>query len=204
MTTMNDVWTAYDRAAGRWTGCNWPTCYGSLGLDLDRVSPSQAHRRAARWRALAAGEVAGEVFTAGEEAFLADAALHLRLRVALTYPVEHEGCRLEVCGDPARRFCAEVLAREWEFASGWLEEVESDIHWADREAQEAVEAAEGGDWRQAIAHASQACAIESGYDTPRRWRRLKRAIEQVAAVTPCRPGPELRRRPLRVSGETLV
>jgi hypothetical protein len=62
----------------------------------------------------------------------------------------------------------------------WLEEVESDAHWADREALEAVRAAEDGDWWQALAHASQACSIESGYDTPRRWRRLKRAIEEAA------------------------
>ena len=80
----------------------------------------------------------------------------------------------------SRRFCAEILAREWAFASVWLEEIESDARWADREAQDAVKAAAGGDWRQAFAHASQACAIESGYDTPRRWQRLKRVIEKVA------------------------
>jgi hypothetical protein len=112
MTTMNDVRTTYDNAAGRWTGCNWPTRYGSLGLDLDSVSPRQAHRRAARWRALAADGGAGEVVTAREEALLVDAARHLRLRVAVTCPAEHEGRRLEVCGNPARRFCAEILARE--------------------------------------------------------------------------------------------
>jgi hypothetical protein len=180
MTTMNDVRTTYDNAAGRWTGCNWPTRYGSLGLDLGGVSPRQAHRRAARWRALAADEGTGEGTTAGEEALLVDAALHLRLRVAMTCPVGSEGCHLEVCGNPARRFCAEILAREWEFASVWLEEIESDAHWADQEAEEAVRAAEDGDWRQAFAHASQACSIESGYDTPRRWRRLKRVIEKAA------------------------
>ena len=38
MTTINDVWAAYAEAKGRWTGCNWPTHYGSLGLDLDSVS----------------------------------------------------------------------------------------------------------------------------------------------------------------------
>ena len=179
MTTMNDVWTAYGTAAGRWTGCNWPTRYGSLGLDLESVSPGQAHRQAARWRALAADQGTDEVTTADEEALLMDAALHLRLRVAVACPVGHEGCRLGVRGTPARRFCAEILAREWEFASVWLEEIESDADWADREAREAVKAAEGGDWRQAFAHASRACAIESGYDTPRRWQRLKRAIETV-------------------------
>ena len=41
-----------------------------------------------------------------------------------------DGCRL-VCDSPAVRFCAEVLAREWEFAASWLEEIESDAHWAE-------------------------------------------------------------------------
>jgi hypothetical protein len=35
MTTINDVWSAYDEATGHWTGCSWPTRYGSLGLNLN-------------------------------------------------------------------------------------------------------------------------------------------------------------------------
>ena len=79
MTPMNDVWVAYQEAHGRWSGCNWPTHYGSLGLDLDGISSGQAHQAADRWRAIAAGEVADDEVTAGEETSLVDMTLHLRL-----------------------------------------------------------------------------------------------------------------------------
>ena len=180
MTTINDVWVAYDEAQGRWSGCNWPTHYGSLGLDLDGVSSSQAHQTADRWRAIATDEVAGDDATASEESSLVDMALHLRLgRRVVCRDAGPDGCRL-VCESPAVRFCAEVLAREWEFAASWLEEIESDAHWAEEEAREAVRAAEGADWGHALGHARQACLIESGYDAPRPWTRLKREIERAA------------------------
>ncbi len=38
MATINDVLTAYDLAVGEWKGCNWPTHYGNLGLDLKGMS----------------------------------------------------------------------------------------------------------------------------------------------------------------------
>lgn len=180
MTTINDVWTAYDEATGKWTGCNWPTHYGSLGLDLDSVSSSQAHRNADRWRAIEADEAAYDEITASEETALVDVASHLHLRGAVICLVEDQGCRLEVCGNPARRFCAEILAREWAFVSEWLEEIESDADWANQEAQKAVTAAEDGDWERALLRASQACTIESGYDSPRPWRNLKQVIEKLA------------------------
>jgi hypothetical protein len=180
MTTINDVLVAYDEAAGEWTGCNWPTHYGNLGLDLDGVSRRQGRRNVARWRAIAAGDAASDAITADEEACLVDAALHLRLRAAVNYLADQEGGRLEVYGHAARRLCAEFLAREWECASVWLGEVEFDAHWADREAHEALRAAMDRDWGQAASHASQASAIESAYDAPRRWRCLKRVIEKVA------------------------
>ena len=83
-------------------------------------------------------------------------------------------------GAEVRRVCAEVLAREWEFAACWLAEIEADAHWAEDEAWEAVRAAATGDWRLALEHAHRACSIESGYHAPRPWRRLARTIEQAA------------------------
>jgi hypothetical protein len=180
MTTINDVWVAYEEAQGRWSGCNWPTHYGSLGLDLDGISSSQAHQAAERWRAIGTDEVAGDEVTAGEENSLVDMALHLRLGRGVVCGGAGRDGGLLVCGSPAIRFCAEVLAREWEFAAYWLEEIESDARWAEDEAHEAVRAAEDGDWGHALGHARQACAIESGYDDPCPWARLKRAIEGAA------------------------
>jgi hypothetical protein len=180
MATINDVWDAYAEARGRWSGCNWATHYGSLGLDLDGVSSSQAHRAAGRWQAIATDEVAGDEVTAGEESSLVDMALHLRLGRGVVCLGAGPDGGLLVCGSPAVRFCAEVLGREWEFAAHWLEEVESDARWAEGEAREAVRAAEDADWAHALGHARQACLIESGYDAPRPWTRLKRAIERAA------------------------
>jgi hypothetical protein len=180
MTTINDVCAAYEEAKGRWAGCNWSTHCGILGLDLDSISSGQAQRNAERWQAIAGDEAAYDEITVNEETFLVDMAAHLHLRGALICLGEDQGCRLEVRGNPARRFCAESLAREWEFASVWLTEIESDAHWADEEAQKAVSSAEDGDWQHALAHASQACMIEGGYDAPRPWRSLKKVIERLA------------------------
>jgi hypothetical protein len=180
VTTLNEVWTAYNEGAERWAGCNWPTHVGQLGLDLDGVSAAQARRNAARWRAIAAGEAAWET-TAGEEASLVGVAQRMHLRGLVIGRAGDRGRgRLEVCGHPARRFCAEVLAQEWEFVSVWLRDVECDARWAGREAQEALEAAEEGDWEAALSHASQACRIESGYHAPRAWRKLRRVLRRAA------------------------
>jgi hypothetical protein len=180
MATINDVWTAYEEAQGRWSGCNWPTHYGSLGLDLAGISSRQARQVADRWRAVAADEGAGEEVTAVEEAALVDMALHLRLRRPAVCLGENPNGRLQVCGPPARRFCAEALAREWEFAAYWLAEIESDARWAEQEGWKAVRAAEDGDWEHALGHARQACSIECGYDVPRHWERLELAVERAA------------------------
>ncbi|HJT76791.1 MAG TPA: hypothetical protein VJ739_06275 [Gemmataceae bacterium] len=180
MTTINDVWVAHEEAHGRWSGCNWPTHYGSLGLDLEGVSSSQAHQSAGRWQAIATDEVAGDEVTAAEESSLVDMALHLRLGRGVVCLGDGAHSDLRVCGGPAVRFCAEVLASEWEFAACWLEEIESDARWAEQEAQEAVRAAEDANWGHALEHVRQACLIESGYDDPRPWTRLKREIESAA------------------------
>jgi hypothetical protein len=180
VATINDVWHAYAEAQGRWSGCNWATHYGSLGLDLDGVSSRHAHQAAGRWQAIATDEVADDEVTAGEESSLVAMALHLRLgRGVVCLGAGLDGGLL-VCGRTAVRFCAEALAREWEFAAYWLEEIESDARWAEGEAREAVRAAEDADWGNALVHARQACLIESGYDAPRPWTRLQRAIERAA------------------------
>jgi hypothetical protein len=188
VTTINDVWTAYDEGAGQWTGCNWPTHVGQLGLDLDGVSAAQARRNAGRWRAIAVGEAAWET-SAGEENSLVSVAQRIHLRGVVIGRAGDRGGRLEVCGHPARRFCAEVLAREWAFVSVWLGEIESDARWAAREAQEALEAAEEGDWEAALSHVSKACRIESGYHAPRAWRNLRRVLRRAArSLGPFRTG----------------
>jgi hypothetical protein len=180
MTTIKDVWVAHEEARGRWSGCNWPTHYGSLGLDLDGVSSSQAHQAAGRWQAIATDEVASDEVTAGEESSLVEMALHLRLGRGMVCMGAGRDGGLRVCGGPAVCFCAKVLASEWEFAACWLEEIESDARWAEQEALEAVRAAEDADWGHALGHARQACLIEAGYDDPRPWTRLKREIERAA------------------------
>jgi hypothetical protein len=180
MVTINDVRDAYEGATGQWTGCNWLTHYGSLDLDLDGVSSNQAQRASGRWRTIAADKLDCDEITGEEEAFLVDMALQRRLRVAVFWRGEDQVCRLKVARKPARRFCAEILASQWTFAAYWLEEIELDARWAEEEAQEAVRAAEEGDWKHALGHARQACVLESGYDDPRSWRHLKQVIEEAA------------------------
>lgn len=175
MTTINDVWTAYDEGAEQWAGCNWQTHVGQLGLDLNGVSATQARRNAARWRAMAAGEAAWET-TAGEESSLVGVARCIPLGGVVIGGSGSPAGRLRVCGHPARRFCAAILAQEWEFVSVWLRDVESDARWAGREAQAALAAAEEGEWEAALSHASQACRIESGYHAPQAWRKLRRVL----------------------------
>ena len=188
VTTIHDVRAAYEEGDGQWTGCNWPTHVGRLGLDLDGISADQARSNADRWGELAADEAACDT-TAGEETSLVAAALRLHTGgVVIGWAGDREGGP-GVCGHAARRFCAEVLAREWEFVSVWLEEIESDARWAGREAREAMTAAEDGDWQTALAHASRARRIESGYHAPQAWRKLRRVLRRAArSLGPFRTG----------------
>src|SRR5439155_10792512 len=87
MATISEVWAAYEQARGRWSGCDWPTRFGSLRLDLEGVSSLQARAAARRWRAIAAGEVACRP-TAQEGATLAAMGLCLRLRLPAVLPGE--------------------------------------------------------------------------------------------------------------------
>jgi hypothetical protein len=116
-----------------------------------------------------------------EEAILVDTALHLRLRRAVVSMGGISPGFLRVCNGSTRRFCAESLAREWELAAEWLADIELDARWAEHEGQEAVCAAEDGDWDQAMAHARKACSIESAFGAPRGpWEHLEEAIERAA------------------------
>jgi anti-anti-sigma factor len=180
MATTTELRAAYQEAKSRWSGCDWATHYGCLGLDLGGTSSERAREAAVRWDEVAGDEVASDDMTTGEEDSLVGAAQHLRLRGAVVYLGEDRGCRLEVRGKSARLFCAEALAREWAFAAGWLEEVESDAAWAEGEAARAVQAAERGDWDGASAHARLACSIESGYRRCRTWGQLRQVIRGAA------------------------
>jgi hypothetical protein len=151
-----------------------------LGLDLKGFSSADAHRAADRWRAIAANAEAGEEVMATEEAALVDLAVHLRIRRTVVYVGGTSTGPLRVCRRSTRRFCAEALAREWELAAEWLADIESDARWAEHEGQEAVCAAEDGDWDQALTHARQACSIESAFGTRGPWEHLEEATERAA------------------------
>jgi hypothetical protein len=185
MATINDVWSAFDKGEHQWTGCDWPTHYGSADLDLNGMLSSEADKAADHWRAIAADEVAYGDVTTEEEDCLVQVARQLRLSRAVAFVGRNHESHSEVCGKMARLVCAETLAREWEFASHWLEEIESDALWAEDEAQRAVAGAEAGDWDGALEHACRACSIESGYHHPRPWRHLQQVIKGM-----CRRGPD--------------
>jgi len=149
-------------------------------LELDGISANQAHDNAAHWAKIAAGGVGYDDITSGEDSSLVAVAEHLRIKGAVVYLGSHESGQLAVQAKSARLFCAEALAKEWGFASQWLEEVESGAVWADQEAQRAVSAAEDGNWDGASLHASQACAIASEYRHSGIWDNLGKTIARVA------------------------
>jgi hypothetical protein len=180
MATLREVWAAYERARGRWSGCDWPTHYGSLRLDLKGVSARQAGAAARRWRAVAAGGAACEGTTPQEDDALAAMGLCLRLRIRTTGDGQTPP---RPAPRPARSRCAEAIAEEWELAACVLEMIEADASLAESEAWAAVRAAVEGDWGRALRHARRASALESGYQAPRAWGGLQRAIE-AAARTP--------------------
>lgn len=179
MTIINDVRTAFKEGEGQWTGCAWPTRFGALGLDLDRVSSHQAHTTAARWLAMAKDEIADDEVTSEEEVSLCAMAEHLQRGRRAAYRAENSPSRPSVGGQDARLFCSEVLAREWEYAALWLEEIEADAAWAEEKARQAVGAAERGQWNAALWHSCHACQIESGYNDCRPWSHLKEVIEEA-------------------------
>jgi hypothetical protein len=177
MASMREVWAAYERARGRWCGCDWPTRFGSLCLDLEGVSALRARAVARRWRAIAAGEADCEAVTAQEHAALGAMGLCLRLQSPGVRRSE-DGAAL--APTPPQCRCAEALAREWELAACVLAEIESDASLAEREAWAAVQAAVRGDWGRAARHVRSASALEAGYVALDVWGGLRRAIEAAA------------------------
>lgn len=43
---MDDVTRAYEEATGTWTGCDWPTVFGTAGLDLEGWTAAEARAHA--------------------------------------------------------------------------------------------------------------------------------------------------------------
>src|SRR5262249_35117807 len=136
MTILSEVWAAYEQARGRWSGCDWPTHFGSLGLDLQGVSALEARGAARRGPAVAAGGGAGGGAGPGEAPRAAGRSRRRRLRLAAVLP--GDGTPPRLAPGPTRRRCAEVLADEWDFAACVLGEIESDASLAEREAWAAV------------------------------------------------------------------
>lgn len=183
MATLAEVWAAYEQARGRWSGCDWPTHFGRLGLDLEGVSSLEARAVVRRWRAIAVGEVTCEV-SAQEHATLSRMALCLGSRSGVVWRVEEGlGSPRLAPTRPTRRHCAQALAQEWDFAACVLAEIESDASLAEREAWAAMRAAERGHWETALEHAGRASALEAGYHGPRLWARVAALIEAVAGQT---------------------
>jgi hypothetical protein len=110
MATINDIWTSYDDAESRWTGCDWPTHFGCLDLDLDGISAYQAHHNAEHWAEIAVGEVAYDDITSGDDTSLVGIAQHLRIKGAVVCLGGDQGGCLAVQGKSARVFCAEAIA----------------------------------------------------------------------------------------------
>src|SRR5262245_39103043 len=77
----SEITSAFLDAVGKWSGCHWPTQFGSLGLNLQGLRASQAGlmarstagREAADWRGAARWleQVEGAAREAREEAELA-------------------------------------------------------------------------------------------------------------------------------------
>jgi hypothetical protein len=179
MVTIREIWAAYELARGRWSGCNWPTRFGSLGLDLKGVSSLRARGAAQRWRALAADE-SGRCATCREDSDLITMALYQRLHSPAVRPAGGGLTLPELALRPTRRRCAEALAEEWELAACILALIEADARRAERAARAAVRAAEASDWGRAHRYARRASKLESGYDAPRLWGRLEALIEAAA------------------------
>jgi len=56
---LGEIARAYDEAIGTWTGCDWPTQFGRMGLDLNGCTAATAAARAGETAGLAAEDWAG-------------------------------------------------------------------------------------------------------------------------------------------------
>ena len=83
---------------------------------------------------------------------------------------------------------AGLEAADWRRGANWLAQVEEDVKKAEAEGELAADLAACGQLRQSLAHAQQACAIESQYHSQPGWQRLCDAIK-AAWVASHRGGP---------------
>jgi hypothetical protein len=67
----------------------------------------------------------------------------------------------------------------WWEASRWLARIEQQALEAERQARLTVQAAEAKQWVTALAHARQACDIESNYHEHLIWQPLREAVEKA-------------------------
>jgi hypothetical protein len=72
-------------------------------------------------------------------------------------------------------------AADWQLASQWLTRIEKEAQQAETEAGIALALASTGQFREALFHAQQACAIETRYHSQPVWQPFCRALEQVLA-----------------------
>ena len=70
MANLYEIWAAYAEGEGRWEGCNWPTQFGYLGLDLNGTVSEQARATSAHWLDVAADEATEDVLATGRESAL--------------------------------------------------------------------------------------------------------------------------------------
>ncbi|MCI0458265.1 MAG: hypothetical protein L0Z62_14975 [Gemmataceae bacterium] len=96
----------------------------------------------------------------------------------------------------ANTAASESGKENWRAAARWLAQVECAARQAEAAAAAAVAAARAGEWRQALAHAERAWALEFStgrpiwHSYPVAWQKLRRAIEAgcAAQANPVRVG----------------
>jgi hypothetical protein len=88
----------------------------------------------------------------------------------------------------ARAEAGGEAAEDWAAAAVWLAQIEHAAHQAEASARAAVSAAHTGQWRQAMAHAERAWALEFGtgrpiwHSYPVAWQLLRRTVAAICAA----------------------
>jgi len=171
MNRAQEIIKAIKDAQVGWTGLEWTTQAGPLGLDLDGVSAARLRRaaRAARERKTLLGAV-----HAAEQVF------GRRLMDRHPYPRERDE-RAEDLAPPAEIESPADLAEALEEAAAEVEEVEASAQAAAKCGDAAIEALRRGDLDAARAELERACAIEREYGDCPEWRAPLRLLEVLEA-----------------------